>query len=82
MNSEHASKTEGFIRDLQRMHDIEERNLQIVNIDTREGMTLASLYDIMAYPAIVVTSDVGGFIKSWQGQLPLMDELMSYAFNY
>ena len=81
-NSEHATHTEGYIRDLQRMHDVQEQNLEVVDIDTREGMSLASLYDILAYPGLVVTDDVGGFVKSWSGELPLMDELMSYAFTY
>jgi len=79
-NSEHARAVESFLRDLLRQHDVSERYLRQVNVDTREGISLCSIYDIMTYPSVVVTTDEGGFIKSWEGTLPLMDELMSYAY--
>ena len=50
-------------------------------MDSREGISLASIYDIMAFPAILVTADDGRYIKHWAGDLPLMSEVMSYAFS-
>lgn len=80
-NSEHARGVESFLRDLQKHHDIEPRNLRTLNMDSREGISLASIYDIMAFPAILVTADDGRYIKHWAGDLPLMSEVMSYAFS-
>lgn len=52
----------------------------MINVDGRDGSSLARLYDVMAYPAILVTRDGGELVASWQGtDLPLMDELAAYA---
>ena len=52
----------------------------MIDIDGRDGSSLARLYDVMAYPAILVTKEGGELVASWQGtSLPLMDELAAYA---
>ena len=81
-NSEHARKVEEFLHDLQRQHDIDQRNLQIIDVDSRDGMTTASIYDIMTSPAVVVTDNVGSYIQSWVGgDLPLMQDVAAYAYG-
>lgn len=76
--SEHGRMIDEFIHEFQRRHGDE--RLEIQNIDTRDGSATASLYDIMRYPAILVLQDDGYLSKSWEGdQLPLMDEIVSYA---
>ena len=43
---------------------------------------MASLYDIMNYPAILALRDDGSILKTWEGdELPLMDEVAYYTFN-
>jgi hypothetical protein len=81
-DSEHARKTEEFMRELLRQHDLSPKQIETVSIDTREGASLASLYDILSYPGVVVVDNYGAYIKSWSGDLPLMDEVMSYAFSF
>lgn len=82
-NSEHARKVEEFVHDLQRQHNVDERHLTIYDIDSREGSAMASLYDLMSYPSLVVVGDDGAFVKSWvDGSLPLMDEVVSYTFTF
>jgi hypothetical protein len=82
-NSEHARLVEEFVRDLQRQHDVDASRLQILDVDSRDGASLASLYDVMAYPAILAVGDDGGYVKSWSGEtLPLMNEVVSYTFAY
>jgi len=77
-NSEHGRLVEEFIRDFQRRY--EAAKLEIINIDTREGIATASLYDVMQYPAILVLQNDGYLQKSWMGdRLPLMDEVFGYA---
>ncbi|HPR09727.1 hypothetical protein KDA06_04390 [Candidatus Saccharibacteria bacterium] len=78
-NSEHARGVESFLHDLQKQHYIQPRNLKTLNMDSREGISTASIYDIMAFPAILVTADNGQYMKHWEGNLPLMSEVMSYT---
>lgn len=77
-NSEHSRVVESYIRDLQAVHSIPK--IEIVSLDTREGSATASLYDIVQYPAFLVVQNDGYAQKVWQGDnLPLMDEVVSYA---
>lgn len=76
-NSDHGRMVEEFI------HNYKDRNsggVEALNIDSREGIAMATLYDIMDYPAILALRADGFVQKIWQGQeLPLMDEVASYA---
>lgn len=77
-NSEHARGVEEFIREFSRRNP--QVKVETMNIDGREGMATASLYDIMAYPAILALRDDGGADNVWQGEvLPLLDEVASYT---
>jgi 3-deoxy-D-manno-octulosonic acid (KDO) 8-phosphate synthase len=77
-NSEHGRLIEEFIHDFQSRH--ESTHLEVLSIDTREGNAIATLYDVMQYPAILVTQNDGSVQKAWQGDsLPLMDEIAAYA---
>ena len=77
-DSEHARVVEDFIRDYQMQHGAGQ--LEALNIDGREGGAMASLYDIMQYPAILALREDGQLLRSWEGEtLPLMDELAAYA---
>ena len=82
-NSEFARQVEEFVHDLQTRHNVDERHLQVLDYDSREGAATASLYDVMAQPCIVVIGDDGVYIKSWSGtQLPLLEEVASYTLSY
>jgi hypothetical protein len=77
-NSEHARLVEEFIRDYKRHH--EESQVEVLNIDTREGSAIATLYDIVQYPAILALQIDGGIQKVWQGpDLPRLDDVASYT---
>ena len=76
--SEHARRIEEFVHDFQRRHGA--HHLEVLNIDSRDGIATATLYDIVDYPAILVLQNDGAVQKTWEGdQLPLMDEVASYA---
>ena len=78
-NSEHETDVESFVRDFQRRYEVG-RKLEMVSINTRDGAATASLYDIVAYPAILVLGHDGSLANAWQGMpLPLMDEVAGYA---
>jgi len=77
-NSEHGRLVEDFIRDFQSRTDT--GKLEVLNIDSREGSAMASLYDVMRYPAILVLRTDGYLQKSWEGDtLPLIEEVIGYA---
>jgi len=76
--SEYATEVESFIRDFKLRH--EGGRMEVLDVDSRDGMATASLYDVMRYPAILTLRDDGSVLKSWEGeQLPLMDEVAYYA---
>jgi hypothetical protein len=76
-NSEHGRLIEDFIHDLQQRVDSEK--MEVLNVDSRDGSAMASLYDIMSYPAILVLQTDGYLEKCWQGDsLPLFDEVAAY----
>lgn len=77
-DSEHERRLQEFLHDLRRTHDIPEKNIQMMNLNTREGAAMASIYDVLSYPGIVVTDDFGAYIKGWEKELPLMQEVASY----
>ena len=58
--------------------DKQKSKLEIHNVDTREGDQLSQLYQIMAYPSIVIARDDGAQIRVWHGQLPLVEDLTIY----
>jgi hypothetical protein len=78
-HSEHETEVEAFVRDFQRRYDIG-RKLELVSLNTRDGAATASLYDVVAYPAIMVLNHDGSVLFESQGMpLPLMDEVARYA---
>jgi hypothetical protein len=77
-NSEHGRLIEDFIRDYQSRHAGD--RIEVLNIDTREGVAMATLYYVVQYPAILALRNDGYVQKVWQGSdLPLQDEIASYA---
>lgn len=80
-NSEHETDVESYVRDFQRRYDVG-RKLEMVSLNTRDGAATASLYDVVAYPAILVLGDDGSLVGFWQGMpLPLMDDVAGYAHS-
>jgi hypothetical protein len=76
--SEHARAVEEFVREFQRRDP--SRAIELVDLNTRDGAALATLYDVVQYPAILALSDDGQLQQWWQGeQLPLMNEVAAYA---
>ena len=79
-NSEHGRLVEEFIRDYQRAGH--RGHVEALNIDTRDGSAMASLYDVVQYPSILVTRDDGSVLRSWQGsEMPLQNEVAAYAYS-
>ncbi len=75
-DSEQARSVEEFIRNFRERTG---KNIELISIDTRDGSSTASLYDIMQYPAVLVLQDNGSLVKDWVGDhLPLVDDVAGY----
>lgn len=75
-NSEQSRQVEEFAHDFNRDRKLQ---IELISLDTRDGAAIASLYDIVQYPAIAIVQNDGHVMKEWQGdQLPLMSEVASY----
>jgi len=81
-NSEYARDVETFIHDFKQRHEGIGRRMEVIDYDTREGQAEASIYDIMAHPAILVLGDDSSMVASWSGpELPLMNEVAAYFYT-
>ena len=77
-NSEHERNVEEFVHEFKRREP--SRHIDLISLDAKEGATMAALYDIVQYPAILAMTDDGQLLQWWQGeQLPLMNEVAAYA---
>lgn len=74
------SEDEPAVRDY--MHEIkartEEGNLELKDVNSIEGDSLAKLHDVISYPSVIVTDNDGKLVFSWMGMLPLISELTYY----
>lgn len=74
--SEYARTVEDFKRDFERFSHY---SMDLLSLESVEGSDKARLYDIVQYPAIVVTRDDGQILKYWSGEtMPLINEISSY----
>jgi hypothetical protein len=75
-NSEHARTVEEYAHNFSQ---VSTQTIDLVSLETKEGANIAKIYDIVAYPALLITGDDGHLQKVWQGAaLPLMDEVAGY----
>jgi hypothetical protein len=77
-NSEHQRSIETYLRDLRRQYTVNDKDIRMMDLNTRDAVATASIYDIVSFPGVVVTDNYGAYIMGWNGTLPLMSELMSY----
>ncbi|HZM64099.1 MAG TPA: hypothetical protein VFB59_03120 [Candidatus Saccharimonadales bacterium] len=79
-NSEHASEVEAFVRDFQRQFFEAGKKIEMISIDSREGVAKSELYGIMQFPCILAVENNGALINAWVGlPLPLMNDVAGYA---
>jgi hypothetical protein len=76
-NTERARMVEDYVHEFERRDS--SRRIDLIDIDSREGSNLASLYDVWDQPAILVIGDDGRSLQMWVGpEMPLMDEVAAY----
>lgn len=75
-NSEFARMVEQYVTDFRRQKG---RDIELIDIDSREGASVAALHGATQYPCLLVLREDGQQLQIWQGStLPLMNELLGY----
>jgi len=78
--SDHARSVEDFA------HNLEKRNnkkVELVSVDTRDGSATASLYDVVQYPTFLALQNDGQLIKDWKvPPMPQMNEVSYYTSTW
>lgn len=75
-HSEHASATEGYMRDFARQtgHDIE-----TLDPETRDGEGFARTYDVVEYPTMIALDEDSRVHSVWRGVMPTISEASYYV---
>ena len=75
-DNEYSRPTEELVEELKTHTD---RNIEFIDVDSREGIEKASNYGVVDYPAFVVLTEDGQVYNMWQGStLPSTEEIASY----
>jgi len=76
-NSEYARGVEEYFREFERIYP--DKKIEKVNVDTKDGAVMITLYDVPSHPALLALRDDGSALNIWQGEnLPLMSEVVGY----
>ncbi len=75
-NSEHERSVTDFVEMLRRLYP--GKRADLLDLNTREGSTEASIHGITQYPAMILTSYEGRVVNQWEGEpLPRVEEVGS-----
>ena len=75
-NTEHERSVIEFNTELKRRYNTE---IEMFSMDTVEGDRLASTYDILQFPSVVVVDSTGTLHQLWDsGVMPLINEVHYY----
>ncbi len=74
--SDHARVVEEYVTNFERQKG---NVIELMSLETKDGADLATLYEIVNYPALLAIKKDGQLVKYWEGEpLPLMDEVAGY----
>ncbi|MCA9337155.1 hypothetical protein KC951_00410 [Candidatus Saccharibacteria bacterium] len=55
------------------------KDVELIDVDSKEGLRLLDLYDIMQHPTILAVASDGQLLNTWRGEpLPLIDDVNGY----
>ena len=79
-NSEQERSVINFKEMMRRRYP--DKDIEDVDLDTRDGAAKAATYGITKYPALLITAVDGRVQGMWEGEpLPLIDEVASYMLE-
>ena len=75
--TDYARQVIDYISDFKRRTN---RDLEVMDPESRAGIDFTQIYDIMQLPTIIALSNDGGMQNMWTGlPLPTIDEVSYYA---
>ena len=75
--TDYARQVTDFLFDFKRQTG---RDLEVMDPESRDGVSFCQTYDIMLYPTIIALSDEGQMQNTWAGlPLPTISEVSYYA---
>jgi len=75
-NTDHERTVLDYQRDFEQHTG---KKIELVSLDTIDGDSMAKLYDVVNYPAILAITDTGILKELWQSEhLPLMNDVQAY----
>ena len=74
-NSDHERQVLDYLRDVKMQTG---KDVQTMDVDSKEGIDLCQVYGIMEYPAVLVTDNDGHVQNLWTGTFPRIGELSYY----
>ncbi len=75
--TDYTRQVEDYLRDFKRQtgHDLE-----VLDPESRDGISFCRAYDILEYPTLIAISDDGHMQNLWKGlPLPTMSEVSFYV---
>ncbi len=76
-NSDHSRAVTDFARDFEHQTN---RQIELVDVDSKAGDDKAKLYNITSYPAVIAVKEDGQLLQIWADpMLPLIQEVSYYA---
>lgn len=76
-NNENSRTVINFMRDFKYQTGHE---LEVINPESKDGIRICQLYDILQYPTVLATTNDGIMQRIWEGlPLPTISELSYYT---
>ncbi len=77
-NSETDTQLQGYLRDFEQRTG---KQIELMDAESKEGIDLAQIYDILQFPAILAREDTGEFVQAWSeiDKWPTISELSYYT---
>jgi fructoselysine-6-P-deglycase FrlB-like protein len=74
---DYTRQVEDYLADFTRQTG---RELEVMDPESKEGMSFCEAQDILEFPAIVAITDEGQAVSTWKGfPLPLVNEVSYYV---
>lgn len=67
------------LKSLQRSARLNGIKIENYDPDERRGGKIAEVYGVMDFPSVIVLSEDGSVLGSWQGELPTENDLVAVA---
>ena len=80
-NRDYTRAVDDWIKEFEMIGGTSRVEPELLDPDSRAGEVLARAYNVMNYPAVLVTAEDGKVIRGYSGMpLPMISEIKGYTF--